>query len=447
LVLNRLLAILLLLCLLLAAFVIPSLIGTARTNQYTTAQRQDFPLATALKHVATAAGLNVSLNYDEMLGLTYTQSPIGSLDFNVTAVEQSFSDSYGAGPGYLVCGLSNMGYWFEAGLAWNWPLGSGGYQSGFSFLYEVFDSEGNSIFPTDGGGGLLNFSAPVNASDSVNLALSFSGGNVTMTGYDWNTKASASESFSAEGATYFSGLPAGVSNNEGFFTGLLTEQYHANPYYGNMEEVTYSESGLAFSSAWMWMDEYNSVSGATVFFDQTISPVSYTNPTQFQSFSSNGVTEYSDAYGFITGPMTGATTTSTTTTPTTTTATATSTATVTSTTIQTSTLTLTTTLPTTVTQTTTATVTQPLTTTLTSTQLTTLTATSTETAPPSTVTSTQTTTQTESVMSSVVRTVQTVPSWSYALILVVLFAGLLIGYVIRRSPIRPPEGASRESAI
>jgi hypothetical protein len=410
-------------------------------------------MATALKHAATAAGLNVSLNYDELLGLTYTETPINSLGFNVTAVEQSSIDSYGAGPGYLVCGLSNMGYWYEVGLAWNWPLSNGGYQSGFSFLYEVFDSSGNSIFPADGGGGLLNFSAPVNANDNVNIALSFSGGNVTMTGHDWSTKANASESFSAEGATYFTGSPYAVSDEEGYFTGLLTEQYHADPYYGNVEEVTFSESGHAFSSAWMWIEEYNSVSGTTQFSDQTVSPVSYANPTQFQSFSSNGATEYSDAYEFITGPMTGTTTTSTTTTtPTTTTtttsltSTATSTTTVTSTVTQTSTQTLTTTLPITTTQTTTATVTQPVTTTatvtqpvtttVTSTQSTTLTTTNTITAPPNTVTNTKTATQTESVTSTVVQINQTVPSWSYLLLLVVLIAGLGIGYMIRRSSAR-----------
>jgi hypothetical protein len=32
----------------------------------------------------------------------------------------------------------------------------------------------------------------------VYLALSFSGGNVAMTGHDWNTKANAAMSYSAE---------------------------------------------------------------------------------------------------------------------------------------------------------------------------------------------------------------------------------------------------------
>ncbi len=420
----------LLLCLSLTAFAVPGTNGATHENQGAVAQRFEKPPGAALKNAATDAGQNVSLNYDEQLGLTYTQSTFSGLAFNVTAVEQSFNDSYGAGPVYLVCGLSNSGFWYEVGLGSDWPLANGGYQAGFSLLYEAFDPGGVSIFPADGSGGLLNFSAPVNANDSVNLALSFSGGNVTMTGFDWATKASASESFSAEGATYFTGDPSSPSNAEGYFTGLMTEQYHADPYYGNMQEVTYSESSFAFSSAWMWIDEYNSVSGITLFSDQTISPVSYASATQLQSFSSNGATEYSDAYGFITGLLTGTTTTSTTTTPTTVTATST----------QTSTVTITNTVTSTATQTTT--VTQPVTTT--STQSTTLTTTNTVTAPPITVTNTQTatqtTTQTESVTSTVIQTTQTVPFWSYPLLLVALFAGLGIGYLIGRSALRGPKG-------
>jgi hypothetical protein len=429
--LNGILVISLLLCLSLTAFAAPGINGATHVSRGGLAQIHDFPMGTALRDAATAAGLNVSLNYDEQLGLSYTQSPINGLKFNVTAVEQSFSDSYGAGPGYLVSGLSDSGYWYEAGIAWNWPSDNGGYQPGFSFLYEVFDNAGNSIFPADGGGGLLNFTAPVNANDSVNIALSFSGGNVTMTGYDWDTSASASVSFSAEGATYFTGTPYDGSNAEGYFTGLMTEQYHADPYYGNVAEVTYSESGTAFSSAWMWIDEYNSVLGTTQFSSQTISPLSYANPTQLQSFTSNGATEYSDAYEFITGQMTSTTTTSTTSSS----ASVTVTSTVTSTATLTSTQTLTTTLPITTTQT--ATVTLPVTTTVTSTQSTTLTTTSTVTLPPVTATSTQT----ESITSTVIQTSQTVPLWMYLLPFVTLFAGLGIGYVVWRSAAQEPRGA------
>jgi hypothetical protein len=425
----------LLVCLSITAFAFPVVGGTAQASQGTASNAQDHHMAAALKQAATAAGANVSLNYDEQLGLTYTQN-FPRLGFNVTAVEQSFNDSYGAGPGYLVCGLSNSGYWYEVGLGWNWPLDNGGYSPGFSFMYEVFDLTGNSIFPTDGGLGLLNFSAPVNSNDNVYLALSFSGGNVTMTGHDWNNKANAAISYSAEGATYFAGSQSDVADSNGFFTGLLTEQYHASAYYGNMKEVVYSESGTTYSSAWMWMDEYNSVTGQTQFFDQTILPVSFANPTQFQQFSSHGATEYSDAFGFITGPMSGTTTTtSSTTSSTTSTAQTTSSA-------QTTTITTTATITSTSTQTLTTTTTNVVTSTLpgTTTTVTTILAitgpTTTVLGPGPTVTSTSTATQT--VTSATVLNSSSVPAWVFAMMTVLLVAGVAAGYLVKSSSATKP---------
>ena len=55
-----------------------------------------------------------SLAYDEQLGLTFTQN-FYSMLYNVTAVEQSDPTS-GAGPAYLLQGLSDMGYWYQVSL-------------------------------------------------------------------------------------------------------------------------------------------------------------------------------------------------------------------------------------------------------------------------------------------------------------------------------------------
>jgi hypothetical protein len=397
---------------------------TSTTTRSTTTTTTTTHKTTATTTTATA-GSNVSLNYDEQLGLTYTQN-LASLGFNVTAVEQSFNDSYGAGPGYLVTGLSNTGYWYEVGLGWNWPLVTGGHSSGFSLMYEVYDSAGNPVFPADSGLGLLNFSGPVNANDIVNLGLSFSGGNVTMTGYDWNTKASASQNYSAEGATYFAGLPSGVTNANGFFTGLLTEAYHATPFDGNIEHVAFTESSFAFSSAWMWIYEYDSATSQVQFFNQTSSPVSYSNQTQFQSISSDGAMEYSNAFGFVTGPLTSTTTTFTTTAS----ATGTNTITVSSTVTQTSIHTLTTTVPTTTTQTVTGPVSIVTSTATTTAPPTTVTST----APPSTRTSTQTTTQTATT--TVMQKTSSIPGWAYGVMVLLLLIGLAIGYVVKRPPVK-----------
>ena len=83
--------------------------------------------------------------YDEQLGMTFPPQAASTIAYNVTAVAQS--DPQGYGPGYLVNGLSNGGYWYQVGLTYDWPYISGGYDSGFNLLYEVFGSNGPSILP------------------------------------------------------------------------------------------------------------------------------------------------------------------------------------------------------------------------------------------------------------------------------------------------------------
>lgn len=236
-------------------------------------------------------------NYDEQLGTTFTQSFM-SIAYNVTAVAQS--DTYGYGPAYLLNGLGSTGYWYQIGISYDWPLTVGGYNPGFGMNYEVFDSQGVSIFPSSGGGGLS--SIQVNPGDTILLSLNFSasGRNVVMMAKDWSTGSTNFTVFSAERATSFIGLTNNFEQN-GFFTGLMTEWYHVDSYQGNEEEVVYSANRIALSSAWMWMDEFN-VAGGLVFRDATTSPVALSsNPSQLQPFYSNGAYEAVDSYEFVTG--------------------------------------------------------------------------------------------------------------------------------------------------
>ena len=236
-------------------------------------------------------------NWDEQLGLSFTQN-FTSLAYNVTAIEQSDVDGYG--PAYLLNGLTDIGYWYQVGLSWDWTYLGGGYDSGFHLDYEVFNSEGSSIFPSLGSG-LVDFSGTVNQGDTVLLTLYFSRWSVIMQAYDFNTGASAQESYSAEGATTFVGTPFASLNSNGFFTGLMTEWWHVSEYFGNEASVLYSDSTFALYSAWMWIDEWNPTNGTSIFSATTTSPSSYSSPTQLQYFSSNGATEASDAFDFITG--------------------------------------------------------------------------------------------------------------------------------------------------
>jgi hypothetical protein len=244
--------------------------------------------------------------YDEQIGLTFTQN-FTSLEYNVTAVEQT-DPTLGDGPAYLLNGVSNTGYWYQVGVSWNWAPG-GNPGNGFDMVYEVYDTSGNSIFPTNGQGGVLTFSGPVNAEDVILLNLYFStpGQNVTMLAEDTNTGAVANETYSNMGAAYFVGLPDSVADQNGFFTGLMTEWYHGVPYFVDEKEVIYYDPVHALSSAWMWMDEFNANTFQGIFSENTTTPVSYSHPTKLQEFSFNGTTEYSDAYELVTGSLTNAT--------------------------------------------------------------------------------------------------------------------------------------------
>ncbi len=245
-------------------------------------------------------------NYDEQVGITFTQS-FTSIEYNVTAVEQT-DPLLGTGPAYLVNGLSDTGYWYQVGFSWDWAPGQSP-GTGFDMNYEVFDTGGNSIFPSDGQGGVASFSGPVNAGDIVLLDLYFSDSNhsVTMLADDTNTKAVATESFSSMGATFFVGLPDYVANSNGFFTGLMTEWYHGSPYYEDEAPVVYSNPFFEVTSAWMWMDEFDASTFQGVFSSNTTAPVSFADPTALQEFSFNGTTEYADAFEFVTGALSNST--------------------------------------------------------------------------------------------------------------------------------------------
>jgi len=250
-------------------------------------------------------GPPIFLNYDEQLGITFTQS-FTSIEYNVTALAQT-DPSLGTGPAYLVNGLSNAGYWYQVGVSWDWALGDNP-GTGFDLSYEVFDTMGNSIFPANGQGGVEAFSGPVKAGDIILLNLYFSSAtsNVVMLADDTDTGASASEAFPSMGATYFTGLPF-VANSNGYFTGLMTEWYHGLPYSTNGKAVAYFNPRSDLTSAWMWMDEFDANSNATVFASNTTSPISFTNPAALQEFSFNGTTEFADASEFVTGALSNAT--------------------------------------------------------------------------------------------------------------------------------------------
>ena len=234
---------------------------------------------------------------DEQIGLTFPQN-FASLAYNITATEQDANYSYG--PGYLLNGFSNTGYWYQVGLSWDWP----GFQ-GFKMIYAVFTPSGKIVLGPENGYN-IPFSGPVNQGDKVGLYLYFYNETVVMYAYDWNTGAYAYETYSSENATYFAGSSFGAGSSQGTFTGLMTEQYHVGQYNGTEQPAIYSiiSDGSGLSSGTFWMDEFNSTTHGGGWFacnNLCLIPNTFTNPNQFQSFTSHGAIGTANAYDFISG--------------------------------------------------------------------------------------------------------------------------------------------------
>src|SRR5260370_2367772 len=81
----------------------------------------------------------------------------------------------------------------------------------------------------------------------------------------------------------------------------MTEEYHSAPYQGNVRPVVYQESNFNRSSAWLWVDEFNTNNFQPVFSDATTSPISTDNASLLQYFTFHGMAEAISAREFITG--------------------------------------------------------------------------------------------------------------------------------------------------
>jgi Divergent InlB B-repeat domain len=254
--------------------------------------------------LAGAAGQNSSSpTFDEQIASTFTDN-FTSLAYNVTVVAQTGADGYG--PSYILNGLTPSDYWYQAGISYHWPETDGSYFPTFGFTYDVFGPYGAPVYPTGtGGAGIENFSTPVNSGDTVLLTLAFVGSTVQMQAHDWNTGGTAQTSYGSYGSSSFLGNPSSPFNFQGYFSGLMTEWYHAAPYSGNEGQVTYTNHEVALTSAWMWIDEFDTASsGPPVFKNDT--RTAFANDQQVVPFYADGATMYVSAHQFVTGLPTAA---------------------------------------------------------------------------------------------------------------------------------------------
>ena len=252
-----------------------------------------------LPAVTSVSGNSSSNNvtYDEQLGTSFTGN-YTFLRYNIRATEQE--DINGFGPAYLVNGLTSENYWYQVGLSWNWPNSGTTFNPGFGFNFEVWNPTDNSIFPTNGGGGLENFSGPINPGDILVVSLSIVGSSVIMSAVDTNTTSSASVNFAAHGIS-FVGTPNAPASPQGYFTGLMTEKYSVVPYSGDFQKVPYLSNGTIVSSAWMWIDEFDAITNQSVFARSTNQPLALEGSPQLQIFTGNGATLATNSTLFVSG--------------------------------------------------------------------------------------------------------------------------------------------------
>ena len=250
-----------------------------------------------LKAVA-AEGSAAVARWDLQMGLSYTGN-FSRLAINVSALSQTDGDGFG--PAYLLNGLTDRGYWYQVGLAFNWPYLSGGFDPGFHLLFGVFAPNGTVILPSGGGGGISDFDGVVSDGDTILLTMNFTGGNVIMAAYDWESGARTYASYPSFFASSFVGNEEYPKGNRGFFTGLMTEWYHASPSYSNFASVTYSSSDPVASSVWLWGDQWNVFTNQVLYQDSYPYLINFTDPAQLFQLNTHGMTSFVNSTHFITG--------------------------------------------------------------------------------------------------------------------------------------------------
>ena len=192
-----------------------------------------------------AMGKRATLRFDEQR-IAIFERGASHLEFDVNA--KAVAESDGIGPVYLVNGLSDKGYWYQVGLAYNPYIrhkptyidhSSYHIEPGFRLICEVFSKGGSDLPEFLNGAHVIRFpDGGIKNGDTVRLSLRFEHSRVMMQARDLNNRVSASESVNAFGAKRFVGSPLNkvvgrLQAAGGMYTSVMTEEYH-----------TKSESGL-----------------------------------------------------------------------------------------------------------------------------------------------------------------------------------------------------------
>jgi hypothetical protein len=217
--------------------------------------------------------------YDESIGVSFAQN-YTVLAYNITPVIQTNPNTFD-GPTYLINGYSDANWWYQAGLEYT--------ASNTLYLLDDIFAPCTSVCPSADLRSVY-FSSATYPNDKILLEMYFQGGRFFIYAKDWNTGATASLNYTANGSTKFIGTPPHMAKSSAIgFTGLMTEWYFNQSYYGPEKKVTYQPVGIPSSPAYFWIVEGGG------------SPITWI----YHANTTYAVPAYSStAYGFSTGNAT-----------------------------------------------------------------------------------------------------------------------------------------------
>ncbi|WP_231961112.1 hypothetical protein [Saccharolobus sp. A20] len=232
--------------------------------------------------------------YDEQLFMMLNTYPV-STNFTayVYAIAQSSTSGYG--PAYLINAVTNTDWWYQLGIAYNWPFSNGTFDPGFHMIYMVWASNGSPVR----GPVLLNFNGVVQGGDEIMLEMYFLSGNMVLCAYDTVTHSKAIALVPANGSQIVTSLNL---VNHGYFTGLMTEWYHLRPYYGSEEGVIYKLPSFSGYFSLGVNEFYNSSGNVNTLF-YSISDFSPSNNYTFYNLTYGGAFETSNGIYYVTGSL------------------------------------------------------------------------------------------------------------------------------------------------
>jgi hypothetical protein len=216
---------------------------------------------------------------------------VDSRSLYTNATVSAVEDKNGYGPAYLLNGATNVGYWYQAGLTYNWGVTgqTPGHYQGFSIITSVFS-------PNDSAVPRFAYIQPVamESGKTIRIGLSLQSGCVTMS---WTLPGGStiSERYDSYGASSFvNNSPIQEDAIPAYLSGLMTEWWHVDRYYGATAPAFYTLPKLDGSFVGLGVSEFiPGTAGSQLFANSTqahlgcdcTTTLSYQNVTETVSWS------------------------------------------------------------------------------------------------------------------------------------------------------------------